>query len=135
MATVSDYFEVISTQGNVLRIALKGFWSNEVIEQFGPAIQTAFKDAVVSLGGKRFILVADWSESPVFGDKAQEHLAESMRIFKEHSGYKVIEIVPKALVRIGLKQAAAKSGEDNFRIVVATHQEAQETLDRLVADL
>ncbi len=135
MATVSDYFEVISAQGNIVRIALKGFWSDEVIERYGPAIQAAFKDAVVSLGGKRFILVADWSESPVFGDKAQEHLAESMRIFKDHSGYKVIEIVPKALVRIGLKQAAAKSGEDNFRIVVATQAEAEEALDRLVADL
>ena len=135
MANLSDYFEIVSVRGNVLTIKLKGFWSDDVIEEYGPAIQVAYTEAVVSLGDKRFILVADWSESPVFGDKAKEHLAESMRIFKEHNGYKVIEIVPRALVRIGLKQAAEQSGEDNFRVVVANDAEACEALEQLLPDL
>jgi hypothetical protein len=135
MADVSDYFRVASIEDNVIRIELKGFWSDQVIERFGAEIQSAFKEAVVSLGGKRFILVADWAESPVFGTKAQGHLAQSMRIFKEHNGYKVIEIVPKALVRMGLKEAAAQTGEDDFRIVVGTQAEAWELLERLKSKL
>jgi hypothetical protein len=135
MADVSDYFRVASIEDNVIRIELKGFWSDQVIERFGAGIQSAFKEAVVSLGGKRFILVADWSESPVFGTKAQGHLAQSMTIFKEHNGYKTIEIVPKALVRMGLKEAAAQTGEDDFRIVVGTEAEARELLEKLKSEL
>jgi hypothetical protein len=135
MVDVSDYFRVVSIQDNVIHIELKGFWSDQVIEEYGPEIQRAFGEAIMSLGGKRFILVADWSGSPVFGTKAQGHLAQSMTLFKEHNGYKTIEIVPKALVRIGLKQAAAQTGEDDFRVVVSTHAEAQEVLERLKSEL
>jgi hypothetical protein len=135
MADVSNYIRVASIKDNVVNIELKGFWSDQVIEEYGPEIQRVFKEAVTSLRGKRFILVADWSESPVFGIKAQGHLAQSMTIFKEHNGYKVIEIVPKALVRMGLKEAAAQTGEDDFRIVVGTHAEAREVLERLKSEL
>jgi hypothetical protein len=132
---VSNYFRVTSVEDNVVNIELKGFWSNQVIEEFGPEIQRRFREAITSLGGKRFVLVADWVESPVFGAKAQEHLAQSMTLFKEHNGYKAIEIVPKALVRMGLKEAAAQAGEDDFRIVVETHAEAQEVLEKLKSEL
>jgi hypothetical protein len=135
MAEVSDYFRVVSIEGNILHIELKGFWSDEVIEQFGPAIQKGFRKAVLSLKGKRFILVADWSGSPVFGSRAEEHLAESMTIFKQHNGYKVVEIVPKALVRIGLKKAAAQTGEDDFRIVVKNLAKARKVVEELKQDL
>jgi hypothetical protein len=58
-----------------------------------------------------------------------------MTIFKEHNGYKTIEIVPKALVRMGLKEAAAQTGEDDFRIVVGTEAEARELLEKLKSEL
>jgi hypothetical protein len=135
MADISSYFRIVSIEDNVIRAEMKGFWSDQVIEEFGPEIQRTFEEALMSLGGKRFILVADWVGSPVFGAKAQGHLAQSMTLFKEYNGYKVIEIVPKALVRIGLKEAAAQTGEDDFRIVVGTHAEAQEVLERLKLEL
>ena len=135
MAGIADYFEVISIEDKVLNIALRGFWSDQVIEEHSAEIQEAFKKAIERFGGKRFILVADWSESPIFGTKAQGHLAESMRLFKEHNGYKVIEIVPRALVRMGLKKAADQSGKDDFRVVVRTRTEAQEALERLLPEI
>jgi hypothetical protein len=135
MADVSDYFTVASIEDKVITVEFKGFWSDQVIEEFGPEIQRAFEETLMSLGGKRFILVADWVESPVFGTKAQGHLAQSMMLFKQYNGYKVIEIVPRALVRIGLKEAAAQTGEDDFRVVVGTHAEAQEALERLKSEL
>jgi hypothetical protein len=135
VSDVSKYFKVVSIEDNVVNIELKGFWSDQVVEEFGPEIQRMFEEAVTSFGGKRFIIVADWAESPVFGAKAQEHLAESMKLFKEQNGYKAIEIVPKALVRMGLKEAAAQAGEDDFRIVVGTRAEAQKVLERLKSEL
>lgn len=135
MPDVSNYFRVVSIEDNVVNVELKGFWSDQVIEQFGPEIQRVFKETIASLGGKRSILVADWVGNLVFGAKAQEHLAQSMMLFKEHNGYKAIEIVPKALVRMGLKEATAQAGEDDFRIVVETHAEAQEVLEKLKSEL
>ena len=135
MADVSDYYRIISVEDNVIHAELMGFWSDEVIEQFGSEIQTMFREAVVSLGGKRFILLADWSGSPVFGPRAEEHLAESMRIFKQHNGYRVIEVVPRALVRIGLRKAADQTGEDDFRIEVKTLAEAHEVIRELKQEL
>ena len=135
MADVSNYFRVASIEGNVITVELMGFWSDQVIEEFGPEIQRGFKEAIKSFGGKRFILVADWSGSPVFGTKAQGHLAQSMMLFKEHNGYKVIEIVPKALVRIGLRKAADQTGEDDFRIEVKTLAEAREVIRELKQEL
>jgi hypothetical protein len=135
MADVSDYYRIVSVEDNAIYAELKGFWSDEVIAQFGPEIQTMFREAVMSLEGKRFILVADWSGSPVFGPRAEEHLAESMRIFKQHNGYRVIEVVPKALVRIGLRKAADQVGEDDFRIEVKTLAEAREVIEELKQDL
>ena len=135
MADVSDYFRVVSVKDNVIHIELKGFWSDEVIEQFGPTIQAGFRKAVLSLKGKKFILVADWSGSPIFGPRAEEHLAESMTIFKQHNGYKVVEVVPKALVRIGLQKAAAQTGEDDFRMVVKNFTEARKVIEELKQEL
>jgi hypothetical protein len=135
MAGTSDYFEVISIEDNIIHAKLSGSWSDRVMEQFSEEIQTRFTEAVLSLKGKRFILLADWSESLILGSKAEAHLAQSMVIFKQNNGYKAVEIVPKTLVRIGLKQAATKTREDNFRIVVSTMAEAQEVIQRLQEDL
>lgn len=132
---ISSYFEIVSIEDRLLHVELKGFWSDQVMERLSPEIQAAFEKAVIGFGGKRFILLADWSGCPVFGPKAEKHLTESMNIFKRHNGYKVVEVVPKTLVRIGLRKAAIQTGEDDFRIVVSTLAEAREVIERLDQDL
>lgn len=135
MADLSDYFRIVSAEDHVVHIELKAFWSDEVIDQFGAEIQASVTRAIESLGGKRAILLADWSESPVFGRKAEEHLAQALTIFKQHNGYKVVEVVPKTLVKMGLTRVAAQTKEDDFRITVSTLAEAQEVIERLKKDL
>ena len=135
MMDISSYFNVIAIEDRVLHVELTGFWSDQVMEQLSPEIQAAFEKAVLSFGGKKFILLADWSGCPVFGPKAEKHLTESMMIFKRHNGLKVVEVVPKTLIRIGLRRAAIQTGEDDFRIVVSTIAEAQEVIERLDQDL
>jgi hypothetical protein len=45
------------------------------------------------------------------------------------------EVVPKTLVRMGLKKVATKMGEGDFRITVSTLVKAQEVIERLKKDL
>ncbi|MBN1887792.1 MAG: hypothetical protein JW850_07365 [Thermoflexales bacterium] len=135
MTDVSNYFEIISITDNVIHAQLRGSWSDRVMSQCSEEIQTRFEQAVLSLEGKKFILLADWSDSKILGPKAETHLARSMVIFKQNNGYKVVEVVPKTLVRIGLKQAANQTREDNFRIVVSTMAEAREVIKRLQKEI
>ena len=135
MSGISDYFRLVSIEDNVIHIELKNFWSDEVMDQFGAEIQAKVTRAMASLRGKRPILLADWSASPVFGPKAEEHLAQSVKVFKQYNEYKVLEVVPKTLVRVGLRKVAAQIGEEDFRITVSTLAEAQEVIEKLKKDL
>lgn len=137
MADVSDYYKIISIEGNVLHTSLEKFWSDQVIEQFGAEIQEIFTKAVKSFSGKPFIQLANWSESPVLGPKAIVHMTESMKIFKENNGYKVVEVVPAGMVKVGLSNAASQSGGggDDFRIVVNDLDTAWKEVKRLQQEL
>ncbi len=132
---VTNYFEIISIKDNLIHAKLKGAWSDRVMNQFSEEIQTRFEQAVLSLKGRRFILLADWSDGLILGPKAETHLARSMVIFKQNNGHKVVEVVPKALVRIELRQAAKLTREDNFRIVVSTMAEAWEVIEKLQKEI
>ena len=133
--SASDYIRLVSIKDNVIHIELDGFWSDQVIDQFGPEMQAVFENAVLSLRGKRYILLADWSGSPIFGRKAEAHVTQSMVIFKKYHGYKVVEVAPKTLLKMGLKKAAAQTEKDDFRIVVSTLAEAHEVIERLKREM
>ena len=135
MTDISDYFRLVSIEDNVIHIELENYWSDQVMDQFGAEIQARITRAMASLRGKRPILLADWSESLIFGSKAEEHLAQAVKVFKQYNGYKVIEIVPQTLVRIRLKKVAAQMEEEDFRITVKTLAEAQEVIEKLKRDL
>lgn len=135
MADVSDFYKIVSTEGNVLHASLGGFWSDEVLDQYGAEIQAIFTKAVKSFGGKPFILLANWSESPVLGSKAVAHLSESMKIFRENNGYKIVEVVPASMVKIGLRNAATKAGGDDNRVVVSTLDQAWEEVKKMQKEL
>ena len=135
MTGISEYFRLVSVNDNVIHIELKGFWSDDVMDQFSEEILGTVTRAYESLRGKRPILLADWTESPIFGSKAEEHLAESVKVFKQYNGYKVIEVVPKTLVKMGLRKVAAQTGEEDFRIAVNTLAEAWDVIEELQKDL
>ena len=135
MTDISEYFRLVSVEDNVIHIELKNFWSDQVMDQFGTEIQETVTRAMKSLKSKRPILLADWSGSPVFGSKAEEHLAQSVKVFKQYNGYKIIEVVPKAVVELKLKKVATQTGEEDFRITVSTLTEAQEVIEKLKSEL
>jgi hypothetical protein len=134
MADISEYYKVISIEGNLFHVELAGFWSDEVMDKISPDMQRIFKESVLSFGGKPIIHLAHWTTTPVFGQKATNHLTESMKFFKEHNGYKTIEIVPTSMVKVGLRNAAAAAGDD-FRIQAKDITEAREIIKRLQQEL
>jgi hypothetical protein len=134
MADISNYYKVISLEGNLFHVELDGFWSDEVMDRISTDMQKIFKDSVLSFGGKPIIHIAHWKTTPVFGRKATTHLTESMKFFKEHNGYKTIEIVPTTMVKVGLRNAAAEAGDD-FRIQAKDIVEAMEIYKKLQQEL
>ncbi len=132
---ISDYYNIVSIEDRVIHDEMKGFWSDQVIDQIGPEFLKLWEDAVTSLGGKPFITLTDWSACPVMTDKAKEYLAKAMTILKQHNGLKVVEVVPKQTTRFSIQAAARQAGEDDFRIVVATLSEALDLVKELEKDL
>jgi hypothetical protein len=47
----------------------------------------------------------------------------------------VVEIVPRSLVKMGLRKVAAQTGKDNIRITVSTLAEAQGVIEGLKKEL
>jgi hypothetical protein len=77
---IADYYQVVSIQENVIHVEIKGFWSDNIIDEIGPEFVKIYENAVKSLGGKRFITLADWSTCPVLGKKAIHYLTQAMMV-------------------------------------------------------
>lgn len=132
---IDDYYRVISVQDNVVHVEIKGFGDDRIIDQIGPQFLALYENAVKQCRGKRFITLADWSTCPVLGKKMIEYFSKAMLILKRYNGYKVVEVIPKALAQIGVKTAAEQTGKDDFRIVVSSLAEAQKVIEQLKREL
>lgn len=134
---LSDHFEVISTADQVFHFRLKGFIPDGVTEQIEADFNALFRKNVdsVGAGGRAFYLLVDMSELKTLPPKAKAMVAECMMYLGGFNLIKAVEVMPSAITRASLDDAAEKSGEDDFRIVVDSVQEAWETINNLKADL
>lgn len=132
---IDDYHRIVSIQDNVIHVEIKGFWDDHVIDQIGTEFIARYENAIKQLHGKRFITLADWSTCPVLGKRMIEYLGKAMLLVKRYNGYKVVEVIPKALAQMGIKTAAEQTGKDDFRIVVSSLAEAQKVIAQLKQEL
>ncbi|GAK55130.1 hypothetical protein U27_01961 [Candidatus Vecturithrix granuli] len=132
---IDNYYRVVSIQGNVIHVEIKGFWDDRIIDQIGPEFLRLYENAIKQLHGKRFITLADWSTCPVLGKKMIDYFSKAMLLVKRYNGHKVVEVIPKALAQIGVKAAAEQTGKDDFRIVVTSLAEAQKAIEQLKQEL
>ncbi len=132
---IDDYYRIVSIQGNVIHAELKGFWSDKIVDEIGPEFLRIHEDAIKSLNGKRFVILADWSTCPVLGIRAIHYLTQAMMIVKDYHGYKVVEVIPSAVARLGVKTAADHTGKDDFRIVAESIDEGRRIVERLSREL
>ncbi len=134
---LSDHFEVISTRDQVFHFRLKGFFSDAITAQIETDFVAIFRKNVDSVGAgmQAFYLLVDMSELKTLPAKAKTMVADCMMYLGGFNLIKAVEVMPSALTRVSLDDAAEKSGEDDFRIVVGSVQEAWETINNLKAGL
>jgi hypothetical protein len=132
---ISKYFEIISAEDRVVHVEHRGNWTDKVIEEMGEEFLRRWRKAVDSMGGERFIILADVSNFESVSPTLQKYLTKAMSYATERNVYKAVEIVAKAQAQIGIKDAALRTGKDNFRIVVTSLARAKQMVEKLKKDL
>lgn len=132
---IADYFFVVSTKDSVFHFQLKGLWTEDVVVQISTQMLALFKQAVDSMGGRRFLVLADLREFLPPAQQAKEIVTQTMKYAREHNLYKTVEVMPSALSRLAIRQSAEATGQDDFRVVVATLEEAWVEINKLKQSL
>ncbi len=133
---ITKYFRVVSATNKAIYFEMKDFWSDQVVDQIGDEVLSQFKNAIdkLSTGGK-FIGLVDMTEFAVLAPKTTELISQMMIYGVEKGAYKVVEVLPKAVTSLGLKEAARKSEKDDFRVVVKSLAEAKAMVEELKQEL
>ena len=79
---ISDYLEVLSTEDRILHFKVKGFWTDEVVAQLGTQTLALLKEAVDSMGGKRFLALSDTTEFKPPSLEVKEIIKRIFHIYK-----------------------------------------------------
>lgn len=132
---VSKYFEIVSAKDRVIHVEHRGNWTNAVINQMGDEFFRLWKEAVDSMGGERFIVLADVSNFETVNPKLQKYLTRVMSYALTHNMYKTVEVIAKAQAQIGIKDAALDTGQPDFRILVTSLESATKKVEKLKKEL
>ena len=132
---ISDYFEIVSAEDSVFHFRVMGFWTDEVVAQIGTQFLERIEQGVDGMEGKKFLLFVDTTEFKPPSQKVKEVMTQVMVYAREHNLYKTVEVMPSAVTRIAVQQAAQDSGKDDFRIVVSSVEEAWEKINELKQEL
>ncbi len=124
-----DYFRIISSIGRVLHVEIKGFISDEIIDDIKEPILNEFNHAIFAFGGKPWIILVDMREFRPTSKKGRQLLSAMMKRSQENGLYHAVEIVPSALTRLSLHSSANSAGFESFSIV-----ESMDEALRVVAD-
>ena len=133
--SIASYFSVVSTRDRVFHFQLKGLWTEVVVVQISTQMLALFKQAVDSMEGRRFLVLADLRAFLPPAQQAKEVVTQTMKYAREHNLYKTVEVMPSALSRLAIRQSAEATGQDDFRVVVATLEEAWVEINKLKQSL
>jgi hypothetical protein len=126
---LSKYFRIVSSDDRVLHIEISGFWSDEVIDEVGDIFFSRFTDAVDEISSEGpFILLVDLSHMAVMTPQAKDLAGKSMVYSRTHGQYKAVEVIPKALVSVGVTESAYLAGSAHLRIVVKSLEQGEEVI-------
>jgi hypothetical protein len=133
---LSDYFTIFPPNDHVLRFETRGLWTGPAIDRIGAAFMRRFTKAVNEVAATGpFILLVDLSDLPVMTPPTRELARESMIYAVAHGQYRAVEIIPKAIVLLGVTDAAEQAEQSDGRIVVRSLEEAEIVVERLQRDL
>jgi len=133
---VTQYFQIVSTSHKLLHIELKGFWSDHVVDDMGEEFLLQFREGIDKLSGLgKFIALVDMSEFEVLSAKAKNIISKMMDYAGPRGTYKAVEVMPKALTSLGLKQAAEMAKQSDFRVVVKSLAEGKAVIEKLKQEI
>ena len=133
--SIDEYFKIVSTEGNLLHIELKNFWSDDIVDEIGPEFLKLFKQAVDSYNNSKFIIINDTSQMKAPTQKAREYLIEAVNYGLEHGLYKAVQVVPDTVYEVAEKMAAKKKQEHESMIVAPNLIEAFKIVGRIKVEL
>ncbi len=128
---ISDYFQVVSTTNRILHFELKSFWDKKFTTELGDVFFEDFKRAVDSFNKEKFVALADLSEFGAPSNEAKEYIGKGMKYALEHNLYKSVEVIPKAISKMGVDQAAKNSVKEDFRVVSKNKSEGLKMVEDL----
>ncbi len=132
--TKSEFYDV-TTSGNVLEVTLKGFWQDSQVDEIGKSLGEDFFEAVDSFEKNRFLVIANLSDFGIPSEKAKVYIGNCMKYGLDNGLHKSVEVLPKAMTRIGIEQAAKSTSNDDFRVKVKSLPEAYEKIETLKEEL
>ena len=133
---VAEYFKVVSVNDRVIHLEHKGFWSDEVAEKIADSIMLDFRRAAIEASSEGpFIMLADLRRIGVLSRKGRIAVSRLMSCAKEYNMYKSIEIIPHAITRLSLREAAELSDVNNFRVMTESLEEALDIVETLKQEM
>ncbi|MEQ9467254.1 MAG: hypothetical protein RLN88_07565 [Ekhidna sp.] len=127
---LEDYFSIISSKDQILHFKLNGFWTKAIVDEIGSDMVRTFKEKVDSYQGKPFFILVDLTEFSLPSDEAKRYIKQTMDYgFRNHLVI-AIEVAPKALVKMGIQDAASKSKVDKQRVQAMSVVEAYEIISK-----
>ena len=126
------YFRIVAVDDHVVHLEHKGFWSDKVVEQIEDTILAQFKQTIDKVSRKGpFIVLADLRELAVLSKKGRVVLSRFMSYGKKRGLFKAVEVVPNAITRLSIREAAELSGKDDFRVMTNSMDEALPIVEKL----
>jgi len=119
-----DTIRIIEQRERVLFAKLTGQLSQEVVKEFGE-----------KFGGRKWIAVPDLTDLSPPGKEGNELIGRMMKYALEHNLYHSIEIVPSAVAKMSVREAAKNIDVAQWRTTVMDRQQAETVLDEKLSQL
>ena len=133
---LNDFFTIVSAADHVLHFEHKGFWTPDVIEKWGEPMLSRLREAISKLSKEGpFIILADLSELDVLSKEGRKFYSRGMQSAKDYGMYKGVEVVPNAVTRLSIREAAELTGSSEFRIVTKSIDEAWDIVGRIKEEM
>ena len=128
---IADFFK-IQTKNDILYLKLKNRWSDSVATAIGNDFKTIYADAVDGFKGQPFYSLIELApEFKPVDIKVKELMSFGMQYSNTRNLKRSVQIMPDALQRLALQDAAQKAQHNNFRIIVSSLEEGLQKIEEL----
>lgn len=132
---ISDYYEVISTNDHVVHVKYHGFWPDHDADDIPAEAMKLWHGAVNRQNRQKFLAIVDFSEMPVLSDSTKKFMRDAIGYAKTHNLVKGVQVVSRAVAKMGAQDTAEKANHEQSRLVVNSLAEAKIEIEKLKKEL